>query len=66
MNSPWGIEWMILKETGWTRRYLLWGESWINIQMMLADAPGYRKASNTTQGPELEDEDDFKAFLNLK
>jgi hypothetical protein len=66
MNSPWGLEWMILKETGWTRKYLLWGESWINIQMMLADAPSYKKVKTEQKGADLEDEDDFKEFLNLR
>lgn len=43
MNSPWGIEFMIIEKFGWTRKYLLWGESWLNIQLMIADAPAYRK-----------------------
>ncbi|MGZ3753579.1 MAG: hypothetical protein ACXVAY_01390 [Mucilaginibacter sp.] len=42
MHSPWGIEFNIIKETGWTRQYLLWSESWINIQLMLRDAPSYK------------------------
>ena len=37
---------MILKETGWTMHYLYWKISWINVQMMLADAPGFKKASD--------------------
>jgi hypothetical protein len=32
---------MIQKETGWTDDYLLWGLSWANVQMKLADAPRY-------------------------
>ncbi len=26
--------------------YLYWKISWINVQMMLADAPGFKKASD--------------------
>lgn len=38
-HSLWGIIWSIQKETGWTQQYVLWGESWMNIQMKIADAP---------------------------
>lgn len=63
MNSPWGIEYNIIKQTGWTRHYVLWGESWINIRLMLADAPVFKNVPK--QGKELEDEEDFKEFLKL-
>lgn len=29
----------IIKETGWTRGYLLWKISWQNVRMMMEDAP---------------------------
>jgi len=64
MNSPWGINYSIIKETGYTWRYLLWGISWINVRMMLADAPAYRPGK-AEKGKDLEDEDDFKEFLKL-
>lgn len=32
---------MLQKETGWTDDYVLWGTSWANLQMKLADAPRY-------------------------
>lgn len=38
-HSLWGVIWSIQKETGWTHNYLLWGESWLNIQMKIADSP---------------------------
>ncbi|MDR2764747.1 MAG: hypothetical protein LBB90_06910 [Tannerella sp.] len=41
MNSPWGVLWILQKETGWTDDYILWGVSWANLQMKLADAPHY-------------------------
>lgn len=33
---------MIAEKTGWSYHYILHRMSWINIRMMLADAPGYR------------------------
>lgn len=30
---------MVMKETGMSWNELMWRRSWINIQMMLADAP---------------------------
>lgn len=27
--------------TGWTLSYMLWGITWINLRMMIADAPRY-------------------------
>jgi len=38
-HSLFGILWSIQKETGWTQKYLLWGESWLSLQLKLADAP---------------------------
>lgn len=28
-----------MKNFGWTYDYLLWGITWLNVQMMIADAP---------------------------
>lgn len=60
-HSLFGIIWSIQKETGWTHEYILWGESWFNIQMKLADAPrmitGSRKKT-------IESEDELEEFLN--
>jgi hypothetical protein len=67
MNSPWGIEISILKELHWTRHYLLWKISWLNVRLMLADAPSYKTKNNSEgkKGKELEDEEDFREFLKL-
>ena len=63
MNSPWGIEMNIIKETGFTRHYLLWQISWVNAGLMLADAPHFKKQAPKPKA--LESEDDFKDFLKL-
>src|SRR3546814_7744873 len=39
LNSPWGMIYTIVKDPGWTWHYVLWRVAWINVQMMLADAP---------------------------
>ena len=58
-HSLFGIIWSIQKETGWTHKYILWGESWFNIQMKLADAPkmvnGHKK--------EIESDEELAEFL---
>lgn len=38
MRSPWGNRGEICKTFGWTYEYLLWGVSWLNVNMMMADA----------------------------
>jgi hypothetical protein len=42
MHSPWGAIYPIMKETGWSKHYILWRISWINVQLIMADAPGIR------------------------
>lgn len=32
---------LLQKETGWSDEYILWGTSWVNLQMKLADAAHY-------------------------
>lgn len=41
LNSPWGVIWNIVTQCGWSYEEVLWGVSWINLRMMLADAPQY-------------------------
>lgn len=31
----------VLSHFGWSYDYLLWGISWRNVTLMMADAPGY-------------------------
>ena len=38
LQSPWGNRGEICKNYGFTYDYLLWGISWINISLMMADA----------------------------
>jgi hypothetical protein len=61
MHSPWGIEFNVIKETGWTRRYVMWGESWLNVQIMLADAPSCRTKNKeaVTKTDSIEDLENF-------
>lgn len=50
MNSAWGSRAEILKYFGWTYDYLLWGISWVNVSLMLAD--GARYESSDSEGGE--------------
>ena len=60
-HSLFGIIWSIQKETGWTHDYILWGESWFNIQMKLADAP---RMTSGSKARELKDDDELIKFIN--
>lgn len=49
MSSAWGRRAEILKYFGWTYDYLLWGISWLNVSLMLADGARY-EAPETGSG----------------
>ncbi|WP_186462322.1 hypothetical protein [Pedobacter suwonensis] len=40
---------MIAEKTSWSDDYIMWGISWVNLRMMLADAPGMSKKKKTTE-----------------
>jgi len=52
--------WSIANATGWTLEYLMWSVSWINLQMMIADAPGY-----SDKPKEVNSEDELKEFFKV-
>lgn len=41
---------MLAEKTGWSYHYILHRMSWINLRMMLADAPSYRSAGSCESG----------------
>lgn len=45
MHSLWGMIYMVAEKTGWSWDEILYKRSWINVRMMLADAPRLGKAS---------------------
>lgn len=51
MNSAWGSRAEILKYFGWTYNYLLWGISWLNVSLMLADGARY-ESDYESAGPD--------------
>jgi len=56
--------WLLQKETGWTDDYILWGTSWVNLQMKLADAPYYKYNSKSGKNNEkVVDQDQLIEFL---
>jgi hypothetical protein len=59
-HSLFGIIWSIQKETGWTHKYVLWGESWFNLQLKMNDAPRLVKH----QKQKIESDDELIDFLN--
>jgi hypothetical protein len=58
LNSPWGNRGEIMKAYGFSYDYLLWGISWLNVQLMIADAP---RISPKKQGG---DEDSGKEVIH--
>lgn len=47
---------MIAEKTGWNDRYMMWGITWVNLRMMVADAPTakrVKKKAKTMEGDEL-------------
>jgi hypothetical protein len=61
LHSPWGTIWSIAETTGWTVNYILWGIAWINIRMMLADAPRYISVK-TNQKKEITTAEELEEF----
>lgn len=70
MNSAWGSRAEILKYFGWTYDYLLWGISWVNVSIMLADGARYESPDDLTlngepvQHIQLKSKEDIKKFIN--
>jgi hypothetical protein len=60
-HSLFGIIWSIQKETGWTHDYIMWGESWFNLQLKLSDSPRMVKGDRVKK---IEDADELEEFLN--
>lgn len=60
-HSLFGVIWSIQKETGWTHDYVLWGESWFNLQMKLNDAP---RMVNGGKAKTIDSDDELEEFLN--
>jgi len=59
-HSLFGVIWSIQKETGWTQKYILWNESWFNMQLKLPDAP--RMGKNKTV-KEIKSDEEMEEFL---
>jgi hypothetical protein len=55
--------WSIATATGWSIDYILWGVSWINLQLMIADAPRYVTGNKMKRGKPIESKEDMMAFM---
>ena len=69
MKSPWGNRGEICKTFGWTYEYLLWGISWLNVNMMMADAARIntdeieKTTDNEVVEVQLKTKQDLKKFI---
>lgn len=68
MKSPWGNRGEICKTFGWTYEYLLWGISWLNVNMMMADAARMdteqKLEQENVEEVKLRTKDDLKKFIS--
>ena len=44
-----------MRSYGWTYDYLLWGISWLNVQLMIADAPRTKDLPKDENGNVIDD-----------
>lgn len=61
LHSPFGTIGNIKREFGYTLKYVLWEESWINLLMQQSDAPRYSKQGS--RGLAAEGANDLKKML---
>jgi len=66
LNSPWGNRGELLRSFGWSYDYLLWGISWLNVSLMIADAPRTKELPKDEDGNEIDYENDPPANLSTK
>lgn len=61
LHSPWGLFGQIMNERGYTKKQLLWGDSWLNMMMENADAPRYIRGKRPA--PVANSSEDIKRIL---
>lgn len=54
-HSLFGIIFSIQRETGWTHDYILWGESWFNLQLKMHDMTRSKRKNKINQANSFED-----------
>ncbi len=65
LNSLWGMIYQVRKEISLSRREVLWVESWVNISMMVADAPRYLGFKKEDESKSLTDNELKDQLSNL-
>lgn len=67
MQSPWGSRGELCKTYGWSYDYLLWGITWLNVQLMVADAARLKDEDKETdkkvERRELKTKEDIKNYI---
>lgn len=51
---------------GWSYEYLLWGISWLNLQLMIADAPRTKEMPTDEEGNPIEEGEVIEQELTTK
>lgn len=60
LHSLWGTILSLQEKIGCTHDYILWGESWLNIQMKISDSARVGKRKK-----HIETEDELREFLKI-
>ena len=55
-----------MRSYGWTYDYLLWGISWLNVQLMIADAPRTKELPTDENGNVIDESKIEHHELNTK
>ncbi|MDR1644222.1 MAG: hypothetical protein LBS05_00130 [Tannerellaceae bacterium] len=64
LHSPFGLIGQIKERTGYSHRYILWGQPWALFLLESADAPHYVKGRRPP--PVAESIDELESFLGNK
>lgn len=69
-DSLWGSIGELIKTFHFTKSYILWGDSWINIQLMITDMSFYdydaiNEKVYSYETDAIDEEDDIEDFLNI-
>ncbi len=55
-----------MRSFGWSYEYLLWGISWLNLQLMIADAPRTKELPTDEDGNPIDESEIVEQELTTK
>lgn len=61
--SPWGSRASICAHFHWTYEYLLWGISWINVELFLVDLPTFEYGEPKDKINKIDNKEQMQDYL---